>query len=96
MQEQVGHRVVVTGMAGSGKSTLSKMLAAKTGLPLIHLDLYAWKPGWIRVSRDELLVTQQRLLADENWIVDSNDVDDGLLLERADTLVVLITPWWIC
>jgi adenylate kinase family enzyme len=31
-------RIVVTGMAGSGKSTFSRALAVKSGLPLIHLD----------------------------------------------------------
>ena len=36
----LGRRVVVTGLAGSGKSTFSLALAAKTGLPVIHLDLH--------------------------------------------------------
>lgn len=92
----VGSRIVVTGMAGAGKSTLSLKLAAKTGLPLIHLDLHSWKPGWVRVSDDELLETQRILMVDDQWIIDSNDVDDDLLLANADTLVVLTTPWWIC
>ena len=83
-------------MAGAGKSTFSKLLATKTGLPVIHLDLYIWKPGWVRVPQPELLETQRTLLADESWIVDSNDVDNDLLVERADTLIVLATPWWIC
>ena len=39
-------RVVVTGLAGSGKSTLSRALAAKTGLPIVYLDLAFWQPGW--------------------------------------------------
>ena len=92
----VNSRVVVTGMAGAGKSTFSRQLAAKTGLPLIHLDLHTWGPGWVRVSEDELIETQRPLLAGERWIVDSNDVDDELLVARADTLVVITTPWWIC
>src|SRR2546430_10477743 len=40
----------VTGLAGSGKSTLSLALSAKTGLPVIHLDLHFWKPGWVAPS----------------------------------------------
>ena len=92
----VGNRIVVTGMAGAGKSTFSRALAAKTGLPLIHLDLYSWNPGWVRVPQSEFLEKQRLLLASETWIVDSNDVDDDLLVKRADTLVVLATPWWIC
>ena len=31
-------RIMVIGPGGAGKSTLSKTLAAKLGLPLIHLD----------------------------------------------------------
>ena len=92
----IGTRIVVTGMAGAGKSTFSRVLAAKTGLPLIHLDLHLWNPGWARVPKDEFLEKQRALLAGESWIVDSNDVDEDLLVERADTLVVLATPWWIC
>jgi adenylate kinase family enzyme len=92
----VGHRIVVTGMAGAGKSTFSRVLSKKTGLPVICLDLHAWNPGWVRVPKDKFLETQRALLAGERWIVDSNDVDNDLLLERADTLLVLATPWWIC
>jgi adenylate kinase family enzyme len=89
-------RVVVTGMAGAGKSTFSRQLAAKTGLPLIHLDLHAWRPGWVRVPDDELVEIQRTLLAGRRWIVDSNDVDEDLLVAHADTLVVITTQWWVC
>lgn len=89
-------RVVVTGMAGAGKSTFSRQLAAKSGLPLIHLDLHSWAPGWVRVPAEELLEIQRTLLAGPRWIIDSNDVDDDLLMAHADTLVVITTPWWIC
>lgn len=92
----VGNRIVVTGMAGAGKSTFSRVLSSKTDLPVIHLDLHTWNPGWVRVPDDELLEKQHVLLAGERWIIDSNDVDDDLLVERADTLIVLATPWWIC
>jgi hypothetical protein len=53
-------------------------------------------PAGARVPEDEFLETQGALLAGEKWIVDSNDVDDNLLFERADTLVVIATRWWIC
>ena len=92
----VGNRIVVTGMAGAGKSTFSRVLSTKTGLPVIHLDLHSWNPGWVPVPEGEFLEKQRALLAGERWIVDSNDVDNDLLVERADTLVVLDTPWWLC
>jgi adenylate kinase family enzyme len=93
----VGRRVVVTGMAGAGKSTFSRALSAKTGLPVIHLDLHFWKPGWIPAPDDEWRERQRGLLAGEEWIVDGNYHETlDLRLERADTVVFLDTPWWIC
>jgi len=92
-----GHRVIVTGMAGSGKSTFSRALSARTGLPVIHLDLHYWKPGWVKPSDDEWRVKQGSLLAGDAWIADGNYHETlALRLERADTVVVLDTPWWVC
>jgi adenylate kinase family enzyme len=93
----VGRRVVVTGMAGAGKSTFSRALSAKTGLPVIHLDVHFWKPGWVPTPDDEWREKQRGLLAGEEWIVDGNyHATLGLRLERADTVVFLDRPWWIC
>jgi adenylate kinase family enzyme len=93
----VGRRVVVTGIAGAGKSTFSRALSAKTGLPVIHLDVHFWKPGWVEPSDDEWRETQRSLLTGDEWIVDGNyPATLDLRLERADTVVVLDTPWWVC
>ena len=93
----LGRRVVVTGMAGAGKSTFSRALSAKTGLPVIHLDVHFWKPGWVKPSEDEWREKQRCLLASESWIVDGNyHATLDLRLERAETVVFLDTPWWIC
>lgn len=93
----VGRRIIVTGLAGSGKSTFAVALADKTGLPLIHLDLHFWKPGWVEPSEDEWRTTQQRVLAEGAWIADGNySATLALRLEVADTLVVLDMPWWLC
>jgi adenylate kinase family enzyme len=93
----VRRRVVVTGMPGSGKSTFSRALSAKTGLPVIHLDLHYWKPGWARPLDDEWRKKQRNLLAGNAWIADGNYHETlDLRLERADTVVVLDTPWWVC
>jgi adenylate kinase family enzyme len=84
-------------MAGSGKSTFSKALSARTALPLIHLDLHYWKPGWLKPSGDEWRVRQRSLLAGDAWVADGNYHETlDLRLERADTVVILDTPWWLC
>ena len=93
----IGRRVLVTGMAGSGKSTFSRSLAAKTGLPVIHLDLHFWKPGWVAPSELEWRDKQSGLLAGDAWIADGNYHKTlDLRLERADTVVFFDTPWWVC
>ena len=48
---KMGRRVLVTRLAGSRKSTFSRVFAAKTDLPVIHLDLHFWKPGWVSPQR---------------------------------------------
>jgi adenylate kinase family enzyme len=93
----LGRRVVVTGLAGSGKSTFSVALAAKTGLPVIHLDLHFWKPGWVAPSETEWREKQYGVLAGDTWIADGNYHETlDLRLERADTVVFLDLPWWLC
>ena len=93
----IGRRIVITGLAGSGKSTLAVELGSTTGLPIIHLDLYFWNPGWVAPSEVEWRETQRAVLSGDAWIADGNyDETLDLRLERADTLVVLDMPWWIC
>ena len=93
----LGRRVIVTGLAGSGKSTFSLALAAKTGLPVIVLDLHFWKPGWVAPSESEWREKQIRVLAGDAWIADGNYPETlDLRLERADAVVFLDMPWWVC
>jgi adenylate kinase family enzyme len=93
----IGHRVLVAGMMGSGKSTFARALAARTGLPVIQLDVHYWKPGWVRPSDDEWRKRQRELLAGDAWIIDGNYNETlAIRLERADTVVYLDSPWWLC
>lgn len=93
----LGRRIVVTGLAGSGKSTLSLALGARTGLPVIHLDLEFWKPGWTAPSEPEWREKQSVVLAGDAWIADGNYCETlDLRLGLADTVVVLDLPWWRC
>jgi len=93
----IGCRVLVIGMAGAGKSTFSRTLSARTGLPVIQLDFHYWKPGWVKPSEDEWREKQRGLLAGPAWIADGNDLETlDLRLERAETVVLLNTPWWMC
>ncbi|MDW3220199.1 MAG: hypothetical protein R8F63_16430 [Acidimicrobiales bacterium] len=78
----IGQRIVVTGLAGSGKSTFSGALAEQTGLPLIHLDLAFWQPGWVAPSEDEWRHIQRTALAGDAWIADGNYSDSPALRRK--------------
>lgn len=84
-------------MAGAGKSTFSRELSNKTGVPVIHLDVYFWKPGWMEPTDDEWREKQRNLIISDEWIVDGNYPGTlDLRLDRAETAVFLDAPWWVC
>ena len=66
-------------------------------MALIHLDLLYWKPGWSNPTAEEWKEKQREALAGDAWIADGNYPETlPFRLERADTIVVLDTPWWRC
>ena len=46
-------RIVIVGCSGSGKSTLARKLGLLLGLPVVHLDVLHFFPGWKRASLAE-------------------------------------------
>ena len=65
-------RIIVIGCPGSGKSTFSRKLRDKTGLPLYHLDMIWHKPDKTNVSRDEFDNALNVIVHTESWIIDGN------------------------
>ncbi|MBQ9036313.1 MAG: AAA family ATPase, partial [Erysipelotrichaceae bacterium] len=66
------HRIIVIGPPGSGKSTFARKLHSLLALPLHHLDNIWWKPDGSHISREEFDYKLNRLLKEENWIIDGN------------------------
>ena len=90
-------RVLVIGSPGAGKSTLAAKLACRTNLPLIHLDQHAWLPGWKEMDRQQWQARVRELVAGREWIIDGNYTGTlAMRLERADTVVLLDYPAWLC
>jgi adenylate kinase family enzyme len=85
-------RVVIIGCGASGKSTLAKRLGDITGLPVIELDKIFWQPGLIGTPREEWVVMQERLVAEDRWIMDGDlgpyDAVE-VRLHAADTIIFL-------
>ena len=91
------NRILILGSGGSGKTTFARKLAAKTGLPLHHLDALYWQPGW---QKPEAAAFQQRvadIIATDNWIVDGSYFDTlELRVPRADWVIVLDISKYVC
>ncbi len=92
-------RVVVLGRGGAGKSILAAQLGAVTSLPVVELDRSFWLPDLIPMRREQWTEVQRELVAGQRWILDGDlstfDVLD-VRLSRADTVIVLDFPLWIC
>lgn len=90
-------RVLVIGISGAGKSTFSRRLAERTGLPLIHLDREFWRPGWIVTPRPEWRAKVAELVERDTWIMDGNYGGSlDLRLPRADTVIWFDYPTLRC
>lgn len=90
-------RVAVVGCAGAGKSTFSQQLGEVTGLPVIHLDRYFWKPGWVETPTERWREVVTALASEERWIMDGNYGSTlDLRLPLADTIIWFDFPRRIC
>ena len=87
-------KVAVFGNAGGGKSTLSRKLAASTGLPLHALDQIKFRPGGGEVAHEEYLKVHDELVASDEWIIDGFGSIDTIWkrLDAADTLIYIDLP----
>jgi adenylate kinase family enzyme len=92
-------RVVIVGSAGAGKTDLATRLSRRTGLPIVHLDLIFWGPGWSKAPLDEALERLAAAVSEDRWILDGNFLslgDEDVRFERADTVIFLDLPRLKC
>lgn len=93
----IGKRILILGCPGSGKSTFARKLAARTGLPLIHLDNVWWRADGSHISRAEFDRALAGLLAGEQWIMDGDYSRTYEVRVRAcDTVIFLDYPEETC
>jgi len=100
-------RVAVVGCIGAGKSTVARVLGERLDIEVVHLDRLWWQPGDYKIlgaetiashtmPSDEFRQLEARIVAGEAWILDGGVANIMLRLARADTVVFLDHPRWLC
>ena len=83
-------KVIVIGCPGSGKSTVSRTLHNKTGIPLYHLDMMYWNADKTTVEKSVFLERLSVVLEKDEWIIDGNyGATMELRMEACDTVIFL-------
>ena len=90
-------KILVIGSGGSGKSTFSRRLGEKLGLPVVHLDQLYWRPGWVETPKVEWVEIVRRELARDTWVMDGNfGGTRAMRMQAADTVIFLDLPRYLC
>ncbi len=87
------HRILIFGNAGTGKTTLARMLGEKLQLDVIHLDTIYWLKNWQSLSKPDFnkavlsyLKQHPRFVMDGNYTNHTNFEDR---LKISDTVILL-------
>lgn len=65
-------RIAIIGCSGGGNSSLARKIAAKLNLPVVHLDVLFWRPGWKESDEASFRARLEVALAGGRWITDGN------------------------
>jgi adenylate kinase family enzyme len=82
-------RVLVTGNAGAGKTTLVRNLAAALDIPAYSMDSIVWQAGWKRTPPVETQALTEELVQREQWVIDAVSL---AATAAADTIIFLDLP----
>ena len=90
-------KVIVIGCPGSGKSTFSRALHYKCGIPLYHLDMLYWNSDKTTVEEEVFLQRLSEVVAGEEWIIDGNFSSTmEMRFVECDTVFFLDYPTDVC
>jgi adenylate kinase family enzyme len=90
-------RILVFGPSGAGKSTLARRIGARVGIPVVHLDAFYWKPGWVEAEPEPFRERVAEAAAGEAWVMDGNyhATHLDLRLARAEAVIWLDLPRYV-
>lgn len=84
-------KIVIIGSSGAGKSTFARLLGSLLSINrVVHLDRVFWKRGWKEKPRDARVDILQRLVGEQQWIIEGSYLSSSdSRLEAADTIIFL-------
>lgn len=90
-------RILVHGVTGSGKTTIAERIGKATGLPWHSVDdEIGWLPGWVERPREEQRALVERIVAGEEWVLDTAYGHWRDAVEpRVQLVVALDYPRWL-
>ncbi|BDX04984.1 adenylate kinase [Planctobacterium marinum] len=91
-------KIAIIGKPASGKSTLSKKLAAATGIKLHALDSILYQANGAEIERADYEAIHQDIIAAREWIIEGFGPMNSLhsfnkRLEAADTVIYIDLPY---
>lgn len=89
-------RIVIIGNLAGGKTRLSRSLAKRYNLPLLHIDSVQFLPGMKIRTQSETKSIIEDISRQEKWIVDGFGPLDILekRFAQADAIVMIDFPLW--
>lgn len=83
-------KIAIIGISGSGKSTISRVIVEKMGLPLFHMDQLFWKGKWEAIPEADYLREHENLVQKDTWIIEGwLDKKMASRLRAADLILYL-------
>jgi len=90
-------KVLVIGSGGAGKSVFASKLGGLLKIPVLHLDRFYWRSGWIEPPKEQWRKTVEGLLRRDAWIMDGNYSGTlAMRIETCDTVIFLDLPRLLC
>jgi len=83
-------RINVVGSTGSGKSTFSKKLAEKLGVPRIEMDAIFWEPNWTQPTEEVFYQKLEKAIEGPEWILDGNYSRTQKIKWKSEVLIIWI------